>query len=92
VSFFFMNRRCSLPDSKKTVPGHAQRLNLLQPDFDTFVTSALQARKQLCCAKDDILDAFAALWTAERIMCGTASRIPNLPGVDSFGLSMEIVA
>ena len=92
VSFFYMNRHCSLPDGKKTAPGHAQRLNLLQPDFGTFVNSALQARKQLGCAKDDILDAFAALWTAERIMRGTASRLPNLPGVDSFGLSMEIVA
>jgi predicted RNase H-like nuclease len=92
VSFFYMNRHSSLPDSKKTEAGHAQRLNLLQRNFGTFVNSALQARKQLGCAKDDILDAFAALWTAERIVRGTASRIPNLPRVDSLGLSMEIVA
>ncbi|MGO9021705.1 MAG: DUF429 domain-containing protein [Syntrophobacteraceae bacterium] len=92
VSFFYMNRHSPLPDSKKSAAGHAQRLNLLLSNFGTFVNSALQARKQPGCAKDDILDAFAALWTAERIVRGTASRIPNLPRVDSFGLSMEIVA
>ncbi len=92
VSFFHMNRQSPVPDSKKSVAGHAQRLNLLLPNLGTFVNSALLARKQLGCANDDILDAFAALWTAERIMGGTASRIPHLPKVDSFGLSMEIVA
>jgi predicted RNase H-like nuclease len=92
VCFFYLNRHSSLPDSKKTGAGQAQRFNLLQSNFGTFVNSALQAGNQLGCAKDDILDAFAALWTAERIVRGTASRIPNLPRVDAFGLSMEIVA
>ncbi|MGA3118260.1 MAG: DUF429 domain-containing protein [Syntrophobacteraceae bacterium] len=92
VSFFYMNRHSPLADSKKTEAGQAQRLNLLHPSFGTFLNSTLLARKQLGCARDDILDAFAALWTTERIVRGTASRIPNLPRVDSFGLSMEIVA
>jgi len=61
LRFFYMNRHSPLPDGKKTAPGHAQRFNLLQQDFGTFVNSALKARKQLGCAKDDILDAFAAL-------------------------------
>jgi predicted RNase H-like nuclease len=91
VSFFYMNRHSPLPDSKKTETGQAQRSNLLQAHFGTYVNSALLARKQHGCARDDILDAFAALWTAERIVRGAASQMPNLPGVDSFGLSMEIV-
>jgi len=92
MCFLYMNRNSPLPDSKKTEAGQVQRFNLLQPHFGIFVNLAIQARKQLGCARDDILDAFAALWTAERIVRGIASRIPNLPKVDSFGLSMAIVA
>jgi predicted RNase H-like nuclease len=92
VSFFHMNRHSPLPDGKKTGAGQARRLNLLQPHFGSFVNSALEAGKQPGCANDDILDAFAAMWTAERIVRGTASQIAHPPRVDSFGLSMEIVA
>jgi predicted RNase H-like nuclease len=41
-------------------------------------------------ADDDIVDAFAALWTASRIYDGNASFIPDLPEVDSAGLRMAI--
>jgi hypothetical protein len=60
-----MNYHSPLRDSKKTEAGNAERFKLLQAYFGTFVNSALLAGKQLGCARDDILDAFAALWTAE---------------------------
>jgi predicted RNase H-like nuclease len=41
-------------------------------------------------ADDDIYDAFAALWTAERIHAGTAEVIPDVPEIDSFGLEMRM--
>jgi predicted RNase H-like nuclease len=39
---------------------------------------------------DDIYDAFAALWTAQRICQGQAVVIPNPAPVDSTGLPMGI--
>jgi predicted RNase H-like nuclease len=42
-------------------------------------------------ADDDLLDAFAALWTAERISNGTARTVPAAPLEDRFGLRMEMV-
>ena len=41
-------------------------------------------------ALDDLNDAFAALWTARKIACGQAQRIPALPDVDARGLRMEM--
>jgi predicted RNase H-like nuclease len=44
-------------------------------------------------ADDDILDAFAALWTAGRIEQGTAVTLPHAdPPVDSVGLPMQMLA
>jgi len=41
---------------------------------------------------DDILDAFAALWSAERIPRGVSQSLPERPPTDRFGLRMEIVS
>ena len=40
---------------------------------------------------DDILDAFAALWSAERILRGMSRSLPERPPIDPCGLRMEIV-
>ena len=40
---------------------------------------------------DDLLDAFAALWTAERILRGEAITVPKVPPEDRYGLRMEMV-
>jgi predicted RNase H-like nuclease len=40
--------------------------------------------------KDVGHDAFAALWTAERIFAGTATVLPDPPPVDAVGLRMEV--
>ncbi len=42
-------------------------------------------------AHDDILDAFAALWSAERILRDVSRTLPERPPVDRCGLRMEIV-
>ena len=39
---------------------------------------------------DDINDAFAALWTAERLFNGKAKVIPDVIEFDSLGLRMGI--
>jgi predicted RNase H-like nuclease len=40
---------------------------------------------------DDILDAFAALWTAERVVQRKSATLPEHPPLDSHGLRMEMV-
>jgi len=41
-------------------------------------------------ADDDIVDAFAALWTGVRIYTGAAVFLPDPPEMDSIGLRMAI--
>jgi predicted RNase H-like nuclease len=41
---------------------------------------------------DDLIDAFAALWTARRILAGTAIHVPAVPEVDAVGLQMRMMA
>lgn len=41
--------------------------------------------------QDDLLDAFAALRTAERFVNGTALSLPVRAPVDSYGLRMEMI-
>jgi predicted RNase H-like nuclease len=42
--------------------------------------------------RDDLNDALAALWTARRIVRGTAIEIPASPVYDALGLPMRIVS
>ncbi len=78
--------------SKKRKAGRDERRELLEPDFGPSVEAAVAAYSELKCTEDDILDAFAALWTAERIESGKAQALPCSPLEDPFGLRMEIVA
>jgi predicted RNase H-like nuclease len=41
-------------------------------------------------AADDVVDALAALWSAERIHAGRAGSLTSPPAVDSAGLPMAI--
>ncbi len=78
--------------SKKTRAGRSARLRLVEAHFGPGVFERPRSGwlvKQV--AHDDILDAFAALWTAERIACGEADTLPAEPPVDAAGLRMEIV-
>jgi predicted RNase H-like nuclease len=92
VSFYFLAGEKPCQYSKKKWIGREERRNLLTPSFNDALKSALMDRRKFPCAEDDIMDAFAALWTAERIASGKAQTIPIESERDSFGLRMEIVA
>jgi predicted RNase H-like nuclease len=81
-----------LRHSKKSREGREERRELLEPVFGQWLRDALAERSQLASTEDDVLDAFVALWTAERIVTGASQTIPPRPPSDSFGLRMEIVA
>jgi predicted RNase H-like nuclease len=95
VSFAAMNKRCSilqpLHDSKKSAVGAALRQGLIAAQFGTHAFADARrmiARKQA--ADDDIADAFACLFTAERIAAGAHVSLPDPAPLDSHGLPMRI--
>lgn len=76
---------------KKAVLGHEQRRALIARHFgpEAFASVVAQVGSRNVAA-DDIADAFAALWSAERLLAGAAQRLPKVQVTDSCGLPMQI--
>lgn len=82
-----------LAQAKRTAAGRAQRLELIAAAFGVDAFADLRGRfRRSAVADDDLLDAFAALWSAERLLRGQALVLPPEPEWDATGLSMEIVS
>jgi predicted RNase H-like nuclease len=88
-----------LASRKKTMAGREERLCLLEhitgPLFHSIRPAfehILHGYKRTQVAPDDILDAYVLVWTALRIWCARASRVPPVPPCDAKGLRMEIWA
>lgn len=81
-----------LPHAKKTANGKQLRQELVAASFGNGAYEAVRAQfRRTAVADDDILDAFAALWSAERLLNGQATVLPPNPERDATGLAMEIV-
>jgi len=77
--------------SKKTKLGMVERLGLVEEHFGVGTFERLRdavPRKQA--ADDDLVDALAALWSAERIARGKAEWFPDPTEADPEGLEMRI--
>ena len=97
VSFWAWNgsKPMSYPKKKRTgepALGKAERETLVVPRYGNCYGVAQSVLPPNAYAYDDLLDAFAALWSAERILTGKAVVIPQKPDLDSCGLRMEITA
>lgn len=92
VSFCYLADNRPMQFSKKSQEGKLQRLNLLKPYFGEAIESAIFYRNHSFCTEDDVLDAFAALWTAERLATNLSFTFPVSLPVDQFGLRMGITA
>ncbi|MCM0080861.1 DUF429 domain-containing protein [Geomonas sp. Red32] len=90
VSFAVWNRG-PMQSAKRDPQGHQDRRALIARHFgeDAFESVEAQVRGERV-APDDIADAFAALWSANRILIGAAARFPADPALDSHGLPMHI--
>jgi predicted RNase H-like nuclease len=91
VCFWAWNGNRPMSYRKKSQAGKAEREALVIPRYGTAYTlsrSTLPAGKF---SRDDLLDAFSALWTAERVYMGKAISLPPGPPTDSCGLRMEIL-
>jgi predicted RNase H-like nuclease len=91
VSFMAWNHHSPIRDRKKSVAGKAARATLIASRFGGHLFDQVRAKfPRSEVADDDINDAFAALWTAERIANGQAVVIPDQTERDPAGLRMEI--
>jgi predicted RNase H-like nuclease len=91
VSFCAWNG-AAMRSNKKSTAGREQRRRLVNEVFGADAYDAARARfLARDVAHDDILDAFATLWSAERILRGESCSLPESPLLDDFGLRMEIV-
>lgn len=79
-----------LAHAKKTPEGRAERLALLAPAFGDAPAQAGAGILRRHLALDDVLDAFAALWTARRVASGASRALPDPPPRDAAGLPMAI--
>ena len=91
LCFSALNGGRPIAERKKSPEGHRRRVDLLRCAYGSAILRALADRRTLGCEDDDILDAFATLWTAERIHRGQATTLPAEPPCDAHGLRMEIV-
>ncbi len=91
ASFHLWSGRAGLPP-KKTAAGRAARLTLVEGRWPGAWAATRAAHRKALVRDDDLLDAFAALWSAHRIAAGTALRLPAESARDTHGLPMVILA
>lgn len=92
VCFWAWNGNKAMAHRKKSPAGRAEREALTTPLYGAAYAEAQARLPRGQYGNDDLLDAFAALWTGERLVQGTHLVIPAESTVDSCGLRMEIVA
>jgi predicted RNase H-like nuclease len=92
VCFWAWNEERAMLARKKSQEGKRGRLRLVDAWLGSQAfTYARESFLKASVADDDILDAFAALWTATRIFEGQARTLPEVPPLDAMGLPMRIV-
>lgn len=91
-SFYHMNGAVPMAHPRNSVEGREERAALLRQHFGDTVDRAVAQQRRLRAGVLNVLNAFAALWTAERIRSGAAVSVPDEAPRDPFGLRMEITA
>lgn len=92
VCFAEWNGGKAMADGKKTLIGQETRRALVEGVYGDALRTMIQIPFGKGFAMDDLLDAFAALWTCERVMEGRERSFHANPRKDSVGLSMEMLA
>ena len=91
VSFALWNGGRPMAHGKTQAAGREEREALIQQEWPRW-RPALWERLKGGVAADDLNDAFAALWTARRLVDGVAVSFPEEEHRDAFGLPMRILA
>lgn len=91
VSFAALGGGEPMLHSKRDPAGFDERFEHLTDVFPaTAIEDVLDAFPRTDVAPDDVLDAFAVLWSTKRIALSTAERMPKEPEYDSLGIDMAI--
>ncbi len=80
-----------LAHAKKDLAGVVERLDLLEPHFPQIRTQLL-ATPLAGVAVDDLLDAYAAAWTARRMATGDAMVLGDTDRIDARGFHLTVSA
>jgi predicted RNase H-like nuclease len=91
LCFWAWNGNQPMVHRKKSSAGRAEREALVMAAYGNAYADAQATLPRRVYGNDDLLDAFAALWTAERFIAGRSMTIPDDPPVDSRGLQMEMI-
>jgi predicted RNase H-like nuclease len=78
--------------SKRRAEGRAERRRLIAESWGERLEDCETSIRGKGCAIDDLYDAFAALWSARRVVSGHAMEIPESRVFDVHGIPMRIVA
>ena len=79
-------------NAKKKPAGRAERERVIAAHFgENLIPSLWPQLRGRGVAKDDLIDALAMLWSAERLLAGKKEVLPPEPHRDKYGLRMEIV-
>lgn len=93
LCFYFWAERNPMRYPKRTGFGFAERLELVRAAFGRAAEAIRETVAREEAHDDDILDALAALWTAQRIHSGTALTIPGgAEQLDDCQLPMRMLA
>jgi predicted RNase H-like nuclease len=92
VCFWAWNGKKAMNNRKKSSAGKAEREALVKPIYGVAYSTAQSSLPRGRYCNDDLLDAFSALWSGERVATGQAILLPGTPLIDSCGLRMEMVA
>ena len=90
VCFVHLNGRQPLKYPKKSGFGFIERITMVEKVFGSSPYDVRAAVPRNQASDDDILDAFVALWTAQRIHDRTAVPISEVDDRDAFGLPMQM--
>lgn len=92
LSFATWNGGAPMAHAKRTADGRAERRALVESRWPGAVARLAPTLPRGTYAPDDLLDAFAVLWTAHRLARGEAVARPDPPDHDATGLRMSITA
>jgi predicted RNase H-like nuclease len=93
LCFWAWNGNKSMANRKKSDAGKTEREALVKSVYgDAYAEARSSLRRSGEYSNDDLLDAFAALWSGERLAGNKALVLPEVPPLDSCGLRMEMVA
>jgi predicted RNase H-like nuclease len=92
VCFVHWNTQRPLQHPKKSGFGFLERLAMVQRVFGSSPEDVRTIVRRSHVSDDDILDAFAALWTAQRIYDGSAVKVCEVDEHDEYDLPMQMWA